>query len=172
MRKKLITICILLFFGTLFFKVQQSLPNTSNSDADGAKSLNKIAIAAVGDSVNSEISMIAGRAPYYLIFDGNGVFLKSIKNPSQSSGRRSSLGVVNLLLKESCQTVIAGNFGGKMQNQLKANKIEYYEHKGIVIKVVQKFIKNRSKNLNDLYPPKGVGCHVDSPLHVNTKEFI
>ena len=35
------------------------------------------------------------------------------------------------------QPVIAGKFGEKMQNQLKANKIEWYEREGIVKIVVQ-----------------------------------
>jgi len=147
MRKRSLTFCLLLFFGTLFFQAQPSLSNPSNSEADSTKLSNKIAVAAVGDSVNSNISKISGRAPYYLIFDGNGVFLKSIKNPAQSRGRRASSGVIDLLLKESCKTVIAGKFGDKMLSQLQANKIDYYEREGIAQKVVQTFIQNkRSKN--------------------------
>ena len=118
---------MLLFLGSMFFQVQPSLSVTSNN----------IAIAAVGDNVNSEISMIAGKAPYYLIFDEKGILLKSIKNLGQSSRRDSSSIVVNLLLKESCKTVIAGKFGEKLKSQLKANNIEYYEREGIVKTVIQ-----------------------------------
>ena len=141
MKKILRTVCLLLFFGALLFQVQQSPSDASNSEKEGTKSLNKIAIAAVEDNVSSEISEIAGRAPYYLIFDERGVFLKSIKNPGVSTGRDSSAEVVNLLLKESCKTVIAGKFGEKMKNQLKASRIEYYERKGIVKKTLQTFLK-------------------------------
>jgi predicted Fe-Mo cluster-binding NifX family protein len=122
MKNQIKTFFLLLFFGAMFYPVQASIADRSNT----------IAIAAVGDNVNSEISMTAGRAPYYLIFDENGVLLKSIKNSGQSSRRSSSSVVVNLLLNESCKTVIAGKFGEKMQNQLKANKIEYYEREGSV----------------------------------------
>ena len=143
MREKIRIFCLLFFFSALFFQVQQSLSNTLNSDAESTKSLNKIAVAAVGDNENSVISMIAGRAPYYLIFEANGVFLKSIKNTGQSTERSSSSEVVSLLLKESCNTVIAGKFGDKMRNQLKTNKIEYYEGEGIAKNVVQTFIKKQ-----------------------------
>ena len=147
MRKKITTCFLLFFLSVLFFQAQQSLSNPSNSEANSAKSSNRIAVAAVGDSANSEISTISGRAPYYLIFDGNGVFVKSIKNSAQSRGRGASSGVVDLLVKESCKTVIAGKFGDKMKNQLKANKIEYHEQEGIAQKAVQTLIKNqRSKN--------------------------
>jgi len=114
---------------------------------DNSQSSNRIAIAAVGDSVTSEISKRAGRAQYYLVFDGNGVFLKSLKNPSRSQGRGASSGVVNLLIKESVKTVIAGKFGDKMKKLLKMNKIEYHEHAGIAKEIVESIIKNkRSKN--------------------------
>jgi len=147
MKENLITFSLVLLLSTFFFQGQQSLSISSNSDADNSKSSNKIAIAAVGDSVTSEISKVAGRAPYYLIFDGNGAFLKSIKNPAQNRGRGASSGVVDLLLKESVKAVIAGKFGDKMKNQLNANKIEYHECVGLVKETVEKFIKNkRSKD--------------------------
>ena len=144
MRKKITIISLLFFFSVLFFQAQQSLAHPSNSEADSAKSSHKIAVAAVADSANSEISTISGRAPYYLIFDGNGVFLKSIKNPAQSRGRRASSGVADLLVKESCKIVIAGKFGDKMKGQLEANKIEYYERKDIAREAVQKLILFRA----------------------------
>ena len=128
-------------------QVQQCLSITRNSDVDNLKSSNRIAIAAVGDSVTSEISKRAGRAPYYLVFDGNGVFLKSLKNPFQNRGHGASSGVVNLLIKESVKTVIAGKFGDKMKKLLETNKIEYHEHAGIAKEIVETIIKNkRSKN--------------------------
>ena len=147
MRKILRTFCLVLFVSAFFMQAQQSLSITPNSDVDNSKSSNRIAIAAVGDSVTSEISKVAGRAPYYLVFNGNGVFLKSKKNPYQSRGRGASSGVVSLLKKESVKTVIAGKFGYKMKRQLETNKIEYHEHAGIAKDILETIIKNkRSKN--------------------------
>ena len=145
--KNLKTFCLVLFLSTFFFHANQGLSITPNSDADSSKSSNKIAVATVGDSVNSEISTRAGRAPYYLFFDGNGIFLKSIKNPSQNRRGGASSVVVNLLLKESVKTVIAGKFGNKMVGQLKANKIAYHECAGMAKETLEKFIKKeRGKN--------------------------
>jgi predicted Fe-Mo cluster-binding NifX family protein len=112
-----------------------------------SKSSNRIALATVGDSVTSEISKKAGRSSYYLIFDDNGLFLKSLINPSQTRGRRASTGVVDLLIKESVRTVIAGKFGNKMKKLLETNNIEYHEHSGVAQDVVGTIVKNkRSKN--------------------------
>ncbi len=144
MKKSLRILWLLLLFSTLFLQTPLSMSVTSHSDKESQDQSNNIAIATVGNSVNSEISTIAGRAPYYLIFNENGVYLKSVKNPALSRGRSASSGVIDLLLKESCKIVIAGQFGDKMQYQLKANKIEYYQRKGIADNVLQTFIKSKS----------------------------
>jgi predicted Fe-Mo cluster-binding NifX family protein len=74
--------------------------------------------------------------------------LKSLINSSQNRGSGASSGVVDILIKESVKTVVAGRFGDKMKKQLEANKIEYHEHAGIVKKTVEIFIKNkRSRNV-------------------------
>lgn len=57
-----------------------------------------IAVAVVGDSVNSEISATSGRAPYFLVFNENGDFLKVLKNPALSLEHRASTVIINLLL--------------------------------------------------------------------------
>jgi len=101
MEKNLRTFFLVLFFSAFFLQGQQCLSIIRNSDVDNSKSSNRIAIATIGDSVTSEISMRAGRAPYYLFFDKKGVFLKSIKNPSQMQGGGASSVVVDLLIKES-----------------------------------------------------------------------
>ena len=144
MRKFLGTIYLTLFLSTFFMQVPQCLSFSHNSDEDDSQSSNIIAIAALGDSATSEISEKAGKAPYYLFFDGNGEFIKSIKNPSRMQRRGASSGVVDLLIKESVKTVIAGKFGNKMKNLLKTNKIEFHLHTGIAKEVVDEMIKKQT----------------------------
>ena len=129
MRNRFKAFCVLLFFVAMFLLVQPSLSLAANN----------IAVAAAGENENSEISPVAGRAPYYLIFDENGVFVKFIENSGRSSRRDSSSAVVDLLLKESCKTVIAGQFGEKMKSRLRANRIEFYERTGTVRNVLKTF---------------------------------
>lgn len=138
------TYLLLLLFGTLISHILPGLSAASPSDLNSSKSLCKIAVAASGDTATSGISKIAGKAPYYLIFDGNGVFLKSIENPGHSSRHNSSSEVIDLLLNESCKIVIAEKFGEKLQNRLKANHIEYYEMKGMAKNAVLQFLFTHS----------------------------
>ena len=138
---KLRPIYLVLCVSTFFMLVQQCFAITNSLDMHNQKSSDRIAIATLGDSASSEISEKAGRAPYYLIFDGNGDFIKSVKNPSRTRGRRASSGVVDLLLKESVKTVIAGKFGNKMKKLLETNKIKFQQKTGIAKEVVDELIK-------------------------------
>ena len=139
MKKNLKPVYQVLFFCVIFILSQQSLADTKNSD--------NIAVASVDKSETSKISDKAGRAPYFLIFDSDGEFIKSIKNPAQGKRGGASSSVTNLLKKESVKILIANKFGDKMKNNLKAAKIDYQKQTGIASEVIEKFIKNkRSKN--------------------------
>lgn len=135
------TLCLLLLFtGAVFLQVQPGFSVGLDAHTDQTTASGYIAVASVGDGPDSEISMNAGRAPHYLIFDEDGVLLKSIENPALERRGGASRVVLDLLLNESCKTVIAGNFGDRMQSLLKANDIEYYEREGIVEEVLQAFV--------------------------------
>ena len=145
MRANVRILCAIFFLSAFFTEVHPSLLIRTNSDVDHSKSSNTIAVATVGDSVTSEISMKAGKAPYYLIFDDDGLFIKSLTNPFQTRGRRASVGVVDLLNKESVRTVIAGKFGNKMKKLLEADNIEYHELTGIAQEVVKTILPNNTE---------------------------
>ena len=146
MKKQVKTFSLLLFFSAFFMQIRPCLSKTPHANVDSLETLNKIAIAAVGDSVTSEISTMAGRAPYYLFFDMNGCFLKSLENPSLNLRGGARFGVIDLLEKESVKTVIAGNFGDKMKNLLMTHKIECYEYTGAAQVIVKKFIEEKRGN--------------------------
>jgi len=113
----------------------------AGTNKDNAKSPVNIAVAAKTDTEFSKISDKAGRAPFFLIFDGSGAFIKAIKNPAQYQQGGASSRVTTLLKKESVKTFIAVKFGAKMENNLKAAGIEYLEHSGTAKEVVESIIK-------------------------------
>lgn len=146
MKKNLRIVYLVLFFSMIFMQEQQSLAGTIKGDA---KSAVNIAIAAESGTETSKISDKAGRAPFFLIFDSSGVFIKAIKNPAQYQQGGASSSVTALLKKESVKTLIAVKFGVKMENNLKAAGIKYLEHSGIAKEVVETLIKNkRNKDAN------------------------
>ena len=135
---KKLRIVFMVLFSVILIPVQ---PDLSAMDQSDAESTVKIAVAAESNSESSRISDKAGRAPYYLIFDGTGTFIKAIKNPALNKQGGASSSVVALLKKESVKTMVAANFGAKMENNLKAAGIEYREHTGIAEEVVETIIK-------------------------------
>ena len=139
MKKNLTIIYLVLFCGILF----PGQPGLSAMDKTGAESAVNIAVAAENSTESSSISDKAGRAPYFLIFDGSGAFIKAIKNPAQYKQGGASSSVTALLKKESVKTFIAVNFGAKMENNLKAAGIEYREHTGIAKEVVETIINKQ-----------------------------
>ena len=102
----------------------------------------KIAIASKEKKPESDISDMAGRAPYYLIFDGDGKLLKTIKNPFSIGGGGAGWGVAKMLADEGINVVIAGRFGQNMIQALKERGISYRESGGSVKDAVKGFPKN------------------------------
>jgi len=121
---------MLLISSTISIPAQNTMSHKIGTEQDSDKPGTNIAIATVEKNVTSKVSNQAGRAPYYLFFDRKGEFIKSEKNPAAKSRQGASAEVIDLLLKESCGIVIAGQFGNKMQNLLKQNNIKFYIKEG------------------------------------------
>ncbi len=93
----------------------------------------KIAIASSGKDENSEVSSIAGRAPYFLIYEGKKL-KKAIKNPFAIGGGGAGFGVAKMLENEDVDLIVAGHFGEKITEALKDRKIKKQELANIKIK--------------------------------------
>ncbi|MCK5107425.1 MAG: NifB/NifX family molybdenum-iron cluster-binding protein [Nanoarchaeota archaeon] len=83
-----------------------------------------IAIASNGKDINSIVSDVAGRAPFYLIFN-NKELIKTIKNPFAVGGGGAGLGVAKLLEKEQVNLLIVGKIGENMQGALDSANIKF-----------------------------------------------
>lgn len=90
----------------------------------------KIGIASAGENEKSDISPVAGRAEYYLIFEDKKL-VKKIKNPFRIGGGGAGFGVVQMLADEKVDLVIAGRFGQNMVYALDQKKIKHKEMSGV-----------------------------------------
>lgn len=95
----------------------------------------KIAIASSGKSEDSEISPVAGRAPYFLIYE-NEDLVKIIKNPFAIGGGGAGFGVAKMLADEGVKKIVAGHFGDKMLGALEERNIKKEELSDISVKKV------------------------------------
>ena len=92
----------------------------------------KIAIAALKKKENSQISMQAGRAPYYLIFNEKSELLETVSNPFNRGGGGAGYGVAKMLADKKVDMVIAGSFGENMIGALAERGMKYLEATGDV----------------------------------------
>ncbi len=95
----------------------------------------RIAVAALGRTENSEIGQQAGRAPYFLIFDNSGKLLEVISNPTFGPQ------VASLFDDKNITKVISEHFGPGLITALDERGIKYSEATGTVKDAVQKLMK-------------------------------
>ncbi len=97
----------------------------------------KIAAASNGQETSAQVSMEAGRAPYYLIFDKTGNLLETTANPYADAARGAGGSTADFLVEKKVNVVIAGRFGSKMAAALEAANIKYIKKQGIVKDVIK-----------------------------------
>jgi len=82
----------------------------------------KIAVAASGSDPGAAVNAQAALSPYFLIFDQQGKLLEALVNPYKDADNPGP-DVVNYLTGKGITVVIAGGFGPKILNVMKAKKI-------------------------------------------------
>ena len=97
----------------------------------------KVAVAANGQEKSSQVSMEAGRAPYYLIFDLDGKLFEAVANPYAGAASGAGGNTADFLAEKKVNMVIAGRFGSKMAAALKTADIKYIEKQGNVSDVIK-----------------------------------
>jgi predicted Fe-Mo cluster-binding NifX family protein len=86
----------------------------------------KICICANGPDLNSQVSSIFGRCPYFLIIDSETEKFKTIPNPALQAGRGAGVGAGQLVVSEKAEVVICGNFGPNAFLVLQMSGIKVY----------------------------------------------
>ena len=104
----------------------------------------KIAVAAEGKTAAAKVSGVAGRAPYFLIFDGSGKFLEAIDNPYKTAKRGAGTSVGPFLAQKGATVVVAGEFGENMIQAMKGKGIRYLEFKGSAEEALKKVLEGKN----------------------------
>jgi len=104
-----------------------------------------IAVASDGETLESVVSHLAARGPYFLIVDSEGNLLVAVKNPYKDTRGGAGVSAVNFLAEKNVKIVIAGNFGSKMKDAMKAQEIAHFEFEGIVADAIRKILEKKGK---------------------------
>lgn len=101
----------------------------------------KIAIASEGDNENSQVSMVTGRAPYYLIFEDEKL-VEVVKNPFAFGGGGAGFGVAQMLANKGVEVVVSGKFGPNVTSFLQSKGIKIVEMSNISVKEAVREVLN------------------------------
>jgi len=100
----------------------------------------KIAVASNNKNKTSNVGTIAGRSPYYLVFDSTGKLVEVIENPYKNVRGGAGPSTANFLAEKGVTIIIAETFGGKMINAMKSKGMTHFEFKGIANDAVKKVL--------------------------------
>lgn len=102
----------------------------------------KIAVAAMDKTVAAAVSNQPGVSPYFLIFDQKGKLLETIENPYKNADSPGP-SVVNFLAQKGATVIVAGNFGPKIVEVMKAKSITVVSFTGTVADAVKQALKSK-----------------------------
>ncbi len=107
----------------------------------------KIGICALGPDLDSEISPVFGRAPYFLIIDEETEQFRAISNPGFQAGRGAGVGASQTLVSQGIKALICGNLGPNAFSILETAGVKIYPGIfGLKIKeVLNRFKKGQLK---------------------------
>jgi len=94
-----------------------------------------------GETLDAAVSHLAARAPYFLMVDGSGKVIEAAENPYKDNRGGAGVAAANYLAEKNVTIVVAGNFGSKMTDALKAQKIAYVKFEGNVEDAIDKVLK-------------------------------
>lgn len=120
-----------------FFVCFLAVVSTTAFAADSAR----IAIASQGKNSDSQVSPIAARSPYFLLFDAQGKLAETMENPHRDAAGGAGSRVADLLSRKGITTVVAGAFGPNMINAMRAKKLTPVEFRGKVTEALKEALK-------------------------------
>lgn len=88
----------------------------------------KIAVSSSGKTRADNVDERFGRAPYFLIIDGD--LVEVVENPNLSAGGGVGVQTAQMIADRGVEAVIAGNFGPKAFQVLEAAGIKAYSVSG------------------------------------------
>lgn len=130
----------------------------------------KIAITSDGEKLHSKVDQRFGRCPYFIVLDINGDkagTFKAIKNEGAIQGHGAGIKAAEQMGELKVDVIITGQLGPNSTNVLKKLGIKAYSASGIIADVLNDFIKNKLKQINDV-----AQAHAGSPTTDVSNEKI
>ncbi len=99
----------------------------------------KIGVAAMGESLDVEVSGQFGRCPYFVIVDPDTLEFEAFSNSAAVMPGGAGPAAVQELVNHGAEAALAGRIGPKAEQALEAAGIKFSEASGTIRKAVQDF---------------------------------
>jgi len=106
----------------------------------------KIAVSSTGKNIESKVSDIFARCPYFIIAEIKDQKIDKteiIENKSTDQMSGAGISAAQLMAEKNVNAVITGNVGPRAFDVLKQFNIEIYRGEGKVKEAVEKFIEGK-----------------------------
>ena len=111
----------------------------------------KIAISSTGKDLDSKVSEVFARCPYFIFAEIENQEIKkfeAIKNESENQMGGAGISAAQLMAEKDIKAVITKNVGPRALDVLKQFNIGIYAGDGTIEKVLQEFIDGKLKKMN------------------------
>ena len=99
----------------------------------------KIGVAAMGESLDVQVSGQFGRCPYFIIVDPDTLEFEAFSNPAAQMSGGAGPAAVQELVQHGAERAIAGRLGPKAEQALAAAGIKFSEATGTIREAVLGF---------------------------------
>jgi len=120
----------------------------------------KIAISSTGKTIESEVDVRFGRCAYFLIIEIENKKVRNVKaieNTAKAQMGGAGITAGEIVANEKVNAVITTNLGPRAFSVFGQFGIKVYSGQGKIKKVVQDFIKGKSKELTNATGPQHIG---------------
>lgn len=110
----------------------------------------KIAVSSTGKELDSDVSNVFGRCPYFIIVeveDKKVTKIEAIENISAKQMGGAGISAAQTVAEKGVKAVIAGNIGPRASDVLRQFNIEVYNGSGAVKEALQKFIDGKLERI-------------------------
>jgi len=110
----------------------------------------KIAFSSCGKDINSNLSEVFGRCPYFLIVEIEDKKVKgfeAIENSSINQTGGAGISAAQMVAQKNVSAVITGTVGPRASAVLKQFNIQIFSGVGLVKEVIQKFIEGKLEKI-------------------------
>jgi predicted Fe-Mo cluster-binding NifX family protein len=110
----------------------------------------KVAVSSTGKELDSNVSEVFGRCPYFIIAEIEGKKIQgfeAVENAVANQMGGAGISAAQTVAEKGVKAVITGNLGPRASDVLKQFNIEVYNGNGLVKEALQKFMENRLKKI-------------------------